>query len=257
MVVDRGAHLPDEGGLDQASALSEYAFANPGSGGRHETAIGVMPARFSLPRNDIYVRVLKRYFDIAGACTLLVILSPIIVATGIVVLLLDGWPIVFAQERIGLDCRIFRFYKFRTMVRGAEGMIHRWKEENPALWKSYIGNMFKISGDPRVIPLTRFLRQYSIDELPQLWNVVRGDMSLVGPRPLVKDELAYYERDAILYGSVRPGVTGLWQVSGRSETSPDTRETLDGEYLETISFLGDLKVLLRTIPTVLSGLGAY
>lgn len=206
---------------------------------------------------NIYKGGWKRCFDVVGASVLLLLFAPILLFVACIIVLVDGFPILFIQPRVGRGLNTFPLIKFRTMVRDAEAALSRWKANNPTLWQNYVSNNFKITNDPRLIRRAKFMRRFSIDELPQLWNVLRGDMSLVGPRPLLANELPYYTDDIRLYASMRPGITGLWQVSGRSETTFLERATLDRNYVQNVTLLGDCKLLLRTIPCVFSGNGAF
>ncbi len=202
-------------------------------------------------------RVLKRCFDVLAAAGILLVTAPILLATALLIRRLDGGPVFFAQERVGRNGKIFRMIKFRTMVNNAEEILARWKTENPERWAAYRDNNFKLSDDPRVTPLGRLLRQTSIDELPQLWNALRGDMSLVGPRPLLRREVGDYGGNIQLYLTARPGLSGLWQVSGRSETDFSDRAQLDGWYVRNWSFWYDIVILFKTVRIVLGRGGAY
>jgi exopolysaccharide biosynthesis polyprenyl glycosylphosphotransferase len=195
---------------------------------------------------------LKTVFDrILGAVLLLVAL-PLITAIAIAVRVSSPGPVLFRQERVGVDGRGFTMLKFRSMVTDAE-------ERRPALAGLDDGNgmLFKIREDPRVTPVGALLRRFSLDELPQLFNVLRGDMSLVGPRPPLPVEVAAYDADAARRLRVRPGMTGLWQVSGRSDLSWEESLRLDLRYVDNWSFALDLSVLWRTWQTVIKGSGAY
>jgi exopolysaccharide biosynthesis polyprenyl glycosylphosphotransferase len=197
--------------------------------------------------------IAKSLLDFVGAAVLLIILSPLLLFTAIAIKLTSPGPIIFKQQRCGLNGRPFTMYKFRSMITDAEQRKHEL-----AMFNEMTGPVFKISNDPRITPIGRFLRKYSIDELPQLWNVLRGEMSLVGPRPLPVDEVQRFDdlshRRRL---SVKPGLTCLWQISGRSEVK-DFKEwvKLDLEYIDNWSFWLDLKILLQTIPIVLKGTGA-
>jgi lipopolysaccharide/colanic/teichoic acid biosynthesis glycosyltransferase len=180
------------------------------------------------------------------------LLSPIMIAAAIGIKATSGGPAIYAQERYGLNRRRFRMFKFRTMVQNAEGLQASLESQNEAS-----GPVFKIANDPRITPIGRFLRRSSIDELPQLFNVLRGDMSLVGPRPLPLRDVDRFTRSGDLRRfSVRPGVTCLWQVSGRSGIGFDEWVALDLQYIDRWSLLLDLVILLRTVPAVLRGTGA-
>lgn len=197
--------------------------------------------------------IIKRFLDVAVSLTALLVLSPLLAVTWALIRLTSPGPAVFAQDRVGLGKRIFKFYKFRTMVQNAAAM----QEELEAL-NEMDGAIFKIKNDPRITPLGRWLRRTSIDELPQLVNVLRGDMSLVGPRPLPLRDVERIEKDwpRRRFG-VKPGITCLWQISGRNSTPFERMMELDIEYVDTWSVAMDIKILLRTIPVVLSMRGAY
>ncbi|KGU70171.1 bacterial sugar transferase family protein [Burkholderia pseudomallei MSHR465J] len=168
----------------------------------------------------------------------------------------DGGPAVFGHVRIGRDGRPFKCLKFRSMVMNADAVLKALLERDPharAEWE----REFKLKNDVRITPIGRFLRRSSLDELPQLMNVVRGEMSLVGPRPVVEAELARYGDDVRYYLAAKPGMTGLWQVSGRNDTSYATRVSLDVSYVKEWSLRRDLVILLKTVNVVLRGSGAY
>ena len=165
-------------------------------------------------------------------------------------------PVFYAAKRLGYQGRTISVYKFRTMFSDADEQLERMLSEScehAAQWSS----RYKLDNDPRVTRLGRFLRKSSLDELPQLWNVLKGDMSLVGPRPIREAEVAKYGDNYALLKSVRPGMTGLWQVSGRSTLSYEERVALDIRYIKTRTVWLDISILLRTIPEVLSGKGAF
>lgn len=224
---------------------------------RHEHVAGAVAAddelvSISTGAIDGWRAAAKRVFDVAGAAALLVLLSPLLAVVAALVKLSSPGPVLYAQERVGRAKRRFRMWKFRTMVVDADRRMAELEHLNEA-----DGPVFKIRKDPRITPLGAFLRKTSIDELPQLWNVLRGDLSLVGPRPLpVRD----YERFACDWHrrrfSVRPGITCLWQVGGRSDIPFERWMELDLEYIDTWSLWLDLKILARTIPAVLRGRGA-
>ncbi|MBL8204155.1 MAG: sugar transferase [Blastocatellia bacterium] len=196
--------------------------------------------------------ICKRLIDFAGAAVLLLLLSPLLLLIAALVKLTSPGPIFFTQERLGYNKRLFRIYKFRTMVVNAPQLQAQLEHLNEVG-----GPVFKIKDDPRVTPLGRFLRKTSLDELPQLFNVLLGDLSLVGPRPLPRRD---YDRfDEYWFNrrfSVKPGITCIWQVSGRSNTNFDHWIRQDLEYIDQWSLALDLKILLKTIPAVLRGTGA-
>jgi exopolysaccharide biosynthesis polyprenyl glycosylphosphotransferase len=192
----------------------------------------------------------KRAVDIAGSLVGLVVLSPILLVTALAIRLRDGPPVLFRQTRAGVQGRPFTIYKFRSMVRGAEehlADVQHLNERN--------GIVFKAADDPRVTRLGRTLRATSIDELPQLWNVLKGDMSLVGPRPPLVTEVAEYDVWHRRRLSMKPGITGLWQVEARHEPEFDRWVERDLAYIDRWSLLLDLKILLRTVPAVLGRTG--
>lgn len=193
----------------------------------------------------------KRAFDIVVSSLALLVLWPVMLVTALLVRA-DGGPALFVQERIGLDGRRFRLVKFRSMVPDAEKLL-----SNLLPFSDGNGVLFKMRDDPRVTPIGAILRRYSLDELPQLWNVLRGDMSLIGPRPPLLREVESYEQWVQRRLLVKPGITGLWQVSGRSDLSWEDSVRLDLYYVENWSLTGDLVILWRTVRTLLRGHGAY
>jgi undecaprenyl-phosphate galactose phosphotransferase len=197
----------------------------------------------------------KRAFDILGALTIATVCSPFILAI-FVGLMLTGGSAVFGHERIGKGGRRFTCYKFRTMVPDAEQALEDLIEAHPELREEWVLH-HKLRDDPRVTRLGAFLRRTSLDELPQLWNVLRGDMSLVGPRPIVNDEIFRYGRAFRHYIAVKPGMTGLWQVAGRNDTGYERRVALDRMYAMRSCAGLDVRILFRTLSAVLERRGAY
>lgn len=194
----------------------------------------------------------KRTFDLLLTFAGGLLLSPFLLAIAIAIKLDSPGPVFYAQERVGKNGKLFRCFKFRSMVENADQMVHDLAALNEAS-----GPLFKVRSDPRRTRVGRFLRRYSIDELPQLWNVVRGEMSIVGPRPNLPEEVAQYDewhRKRLL---ASPGVTGLWQVSGRSDLTFDEMVLLDIYYVENWNILLDINILFRSIPAVLRARGAY
>jgi exopolysaccharide biosynthesis polyprenyl glycosylphosphotransferase len=197
-------------------------------------------------------QVIKGTFDKVVALTALIMLAPLMACVALAVRLSDGGPALFRQTRVGRDERLFTVYKFRTMVSDAEkqkSMLQAQNEGN--------GLLFKIRDDPRITPIGAWLRRYSLDELPQLLNVLKGDMSLVGPRPALSAEAAEYDYYVRRRLAVKPGVTGLWQVSGRSDLSWEEAVRLDVRYVEQWSLMLDLQILWKTWSAVIRGSGAY
>jgi len=193
----------------------------------------------------------KRLFDVVASVILLVLLLPVFLIVSILVMISSGVPVLFKQQRVGYRGKPFYIYKFRTMVRNAEAVL----KDHPELLEEYKQN-FKIEHDPRISKIGNFLRRSSLDELPQLLNVMKGDMSLVGPRPIVVPELAKYGEFQEMYMAMRPGCTGLWQCGGRSATSYDERIALDGEYFQKAGLRFDLYILFKTVGAIFSGRGA-
>jgi exopolysaccharide biosynthesis polyprenyl glycosylphosphotransferase len=201
---------------------------------------------------DDFRLVIKRVVDLVGAALGLVALAPLLLVIAAVIRLTSPGPVLFTQLRYGLHKRLFRMYKFRTMVWHAERLQPALEARNEAQ-----GPVFKIAADPRVTPVGRFLRKSSLDELPQLWNVLKGEMSLVGPRPLpVRDVGRFDEGWLMRRFSMPPGLTCLWQVNGRSELDFTRWAQLDLEYIDRWSLRLDALILLRTVPAVLHGRGA-
>lgn len=197
----------------------------------------------------------KRLLDIVGALTLAVVLSPLLLVV-VLALARDRGPIIYRHPRTGRDGRTFGCLKFRTMIPNAEEALRDLLSEDAELSGEWLRDQ-KLRNDPRVTSIGRFLRRTSLDELPQLWNVLKGDMSLVGPRPVVRDEWERYGRRLHLYLAARPGVTGLWQVMGRSDSCYRRRVALDCYYVRKRSLWLDIFILLRTVKVVLRGRGAY
>lgn len=194
----------------------------------------------------------KRILDVVGALAGLALLAPLMLLVAVAIKLESRGPVFFCQWRLGQGGVPFRFYKFRSMTVGAEHARCKLEHCNEVS-----GPVFKMRQDPRTTRVGRFIRRASIDEMPQLWNVLRGDMSLVGPRPPLPDEVACYEPWQRERLAVRPGLTCIWQVSGRSDVPFEDWVRMDIEYIRTRSFWLDLKLLVLTLPAVLSGRGAY
>lgn len=200
---------------------------------------------------------LKRGFDVVGVIAILLVVSPVLLAIWLLVRL-DGGSGLYGHVRIGRGGRSFKCLKFRTMVVNADAVLQELLATDAEAAEEW-ARARKLIRDPRVTRIGRILRESSLDELPQLLNVLRGEMSLVGPRPVVRDELDkfYHGEDRVAYLSARPGLTGLWQVSGRSDASYDQRVRLDRQYVNTASFGLDMMILWRTVTVVLLRRGAY
>jgi len=199
------------------------------------------------PRFTSGQRFTKRTVDIAGSALLIVLLSPVLFAVALIVKLTSPGPVLYRQERIGMNGQPFGMLKFRSMRVGADKELRALLEAQ----RTATQPLFKIKNDPRITPFGRFIRKYSLDELPQLLNVLGGSMSLVGPRPQIADEVALYTDAAKRRLLARPGITGLWQVSGRSETSWEEAVKLDLYYVENWSLVGDVAILTKTAKAVL------
>ncbi len=195
--------------------------------------------------------MIKRGIDLTGSALALLVTSPLLALVAVLVKLEDGGPVFFAQERAGLYGRRFQMYKFRSMAVDAEA-----RKESLAHLNEMSGPVFKMRDDPRITRVGRWIRRLSIDELPQFYNVLRGEMSLVGPRPPIPLEVARYERWQMRRLSMKPGITCIWQVSGRNEVDFDTWMRLDLEYIDNWSLFLDLKLLMKTVPVVIAGSGA-
>lgn len=205
------------------------------------------------PQADRAGGLSKRAFDLVGSALLLVFFTPLLAFAALAIKLEDGGPAIFRQVRVGRRGKLFTCYKLRSMSTDAEQLKAALLDDN----ESVGGVLFKIARDPRITKVGRFIRRYSIDELPQLFNVLRGDMSLIGPRPALPSEVAQYDRPERRRLDVRPGLTGLWQVSGRSDLAWDEAVRLDQYYVDNWSMVQDLNILLRTLAVVLRAQGAY
>ncbi len=207
---------------------------------------------FECTPNKVWSLLIKRLIDIIFSSIALVILSPLLTIIAVIIKLTSSGPVFFKQERCGLNGRKFVFYKFRTMFEGAEAMLDSLKKFN-----EMDGPVFKMENDPRITPIGRFLRKFSLDELPQLWNVIKNDMSLIGPRPPLPKEVKEYDYWQRRRLSMKPGLSCIWQIKGRNKIR-DFEEwmKLDLEYIDNWSLWLDVNILLRTIPVVVFGIGA-
>lgn len=199
----------------------------------------------------------KRAFDILFSLCAITFGLPLFILIGLAILATSGTQVIYSHQRIGRGGIPFRCYKFRTMRKDSESYLQAILEKQPELKKEWEMKR-KLKNDPRVTVVGAFLRKTSLDELPQFLNILKGDLSVVGPRPVVKAELIkYYQYKAAKILSVRPGLTGLWQVSGRSDTSYQTRIMLDEKYIDNRSFRLDMELILKTIPAMIKSKGAY
>jgi len=224
--------------LDRARPLASHAVSD---GYLHYQSVGFKPTQMAI----------KRMFDIVSSALALWVLLPLLATVAVLIKLTSKGPVLFKQTRVGLNGRPFHMLKFRTMVQNAEALKATLAAQN-----EMDGPVFKMKHDPRITPIGRFLRKFSIDELPQLVNVLRGDMSVVGPRPPVPSEVAKYEAWQRRRLSVRPGLTCIWQVSGRNQISFEQWMYMDMQYIDHWSFTKDLQLILKTVPVVLTGHGA-
>ena len=198
----------------------------------------------------------KRLFDVLGALVFFAIFFPLFLAVALAVKRSSPGPIFYVQDRVGRGGRAFKFYKFRSMCVDSEGVLTAFLNSDPEAretWDKYQ----KIENDPRITRFGRFIRRTSLDELPQFWNVLRGDMSLVGPRPCMVQQQVMYGRSWTTYCSVRPGLTGLWQVSGRNLLTYRQRVELDVKYVRSWSLILDIEILFKTLKVVLAGSGSH
>jgi exopolysaccharide production protein ExoY len=243
-----------ETGMEAESALglSRGGFNRPEAPAR---AVIARSATTRVTASTGGAAVAKRVLDVVGAVTLGLVFSPLIV---VIVFLMrkSGGSVIYRHNRVGRGGQIFSCLKFRTMVPNADQVLRDLLESNPELQAEWVRD-HKLRHDPRVTRLGRFLRRTSLDELPQLLNVLKGDMSLVGPRPVVREELLRYGRNVGIYLAAKPGITGLWQVTGRNNTDYRRRVALDTYYVRNQNLFLDLYILAKTTGVVLGGDGAY
>lgn len=245
MATSTEAYTPPAGAFSGNLADSPYASAGSSNGAHPPLLVPIAPT------DPGYART-KRATDVLLSAIALIVLAPIFLCIAFAIRLTSGRPVIYKQTRLGLGGRPFTLYKFRTMEKDADSrktQLHALNETD--------GPIFKMKRDPRITPLGAKLRRCSIDEFPQLFNVLRGSMSLVGPRPLPVNEVEQGDWRQVHRISVKPGITGLWQVSGRSELGFEDWIVLDHEYIANRSTWYDVKLLILTFPAVLSGKGAY
>lgn len=236
--------------LASAAGLAGPNIAALARSGDNDGAVAAHPSG-SKPIFDF----IKRGFDIVAALSLLLLFSPVFAVLALRIARLDGFPIFFGSKRLGRDARVFTAWKFRTMEKDAENVLKAALETDDAVRQEWQTG-FKLARDPRITASGDVLRRTSLDELPQLWNVVRGQMSLVGPRPILLDEPAHYGPSFETYKTVRPGITGLWQVLGRNDVPYPQRVIYNNWYIRHRSMLLDLQILFRTALVVIKRLGA-
>lgn len=217
-----------------------------------DAGAGANVAASVLINDSVLYAVAKRGFDLAVGLVILVLILPVFPLIALMIKLDTKGPVFFKQDRVGANGRIFKFYKFRSMLHGAEEKQEALRKRN-----EQDGPIFKIKSDPRITSVGVFLRRSSLDEIPQILNVLKGDMSIVGPRPPLPAEVASYQPWHRRRLEVKPGITCLWQISGRSHIGFNEWMRLDLEYLKTRSFRADLLIFLKTIPAVIARKGAY
>ena len=215
-----------------------------------ENTLSFVPARYRAGQRA------KRTLDVTGALLGLLMIAPLFLLLMALIKSTDGGSIFYGHKRVGRFGREFRCFKFRTMVPNGDAVLEKYLASNPAAREEWHATR-KLQKDPRVTPLGAVLRKLSLDELPQLFNILTGEMSIVGPRPVVRDELTLYGRNAQFYLASRPGLTGLWQISGRNDVGYDERVAFDRQYIENWSFKTDLVIIAKTIPAVCLSQGSY
>lgn len=251
MAGETGARIRE--GVRRAD-LERELFARFSSGGTQRERLRYLWKRYAWTFSLGFARFLKRAVDVVGAAVGLVLLCPLFGVVAFLIHRHDKGPVLFWQRRVGQWGREFAFPKFRSMVTNAEELKEKLMERNQHGSNSLT---FKMKDDPRITPVGRFIRKLSIDELPQLWCVLKGEMSLVGPRPATVREVAEYTLRDRRRLDVKPGLTCIWQVSGRGDIPFKEQVELDVEYIESRNFWKDIVLILKTIPAVLLGRGAY
>ncbi|WP_163267688.1 sugar transferase [Chelativorans alearense] len=221
--------------------------------GSADLSVGI---RYGAEAKPVLGGVFKRGFDVVAALMAILFLSPLLIMLALLVKLSDGGRVLYAHPRIGRNGNTFRCMKFRTMVENGSEVLAAHLSRNPAARAEWNATR-KLQDDPRITRVGAVLRKLSLDELPQLINILRGEMSFVGPRPVVQDELDMYGPAAVYYLQARPGLTGLWQVSGRNDVSYGQRVDFDQYYVENWSFAFDLVIIIKTLPAVISSRGSY
>lgn len=214
------------------------------------------PPTFMQPRKlTSFERAAKRTLDIVGALVFFMFFGPLYLLVALIVRISMGHPVHFWQNRLGERGQRFRFYKFRSMVHNSDHVLDEFLSRND-MARTEWDTFQKLEKDPRITPIGQFIRKLSLDELPQFWNVLKGDMSLVGPRPCMERQRSLYGKGWEHYCAMRPGITGLWQVSGRNRLSYARRVELDVEYVSNWSLWLDIKILFKTIRTVITSEGS-
>ena len=257
MRMHAGAHFTSGYLVDEGAAnLSEFdAYDAPRS--RTKTKAQATRRQISIIRAACAVGGRrKRSFDIGAASLALLVLFPLLCVIALMMKLSDRGPVIYRHRRIGRNGKPFYCLKFRTMMPNADALLNSHLTANPRAASEWAASQ-KLTADPRITPLGLVLRKTSLDELPQLWNIVKGEMSVVGPRPIVPAETVKYGETIEQYMSARPGLTGLWQVSGRNDVDYNRRVALDRRYVEEWSVGLDLRIIVKTVFIVLSSRGCY
>jgi len=245
-LIEQAAHLCQQGG--KVVRIPAAPVDRVLSLGRVENLDGVGVSSLANGPDRAIGLLTKRLLDVVGSAIAMILLAPVIVLVGLLVRVDSAGPILFRQERVGLHGRTFIVVKFRSMCCDAEDKLEGLKSRNEIQ-----GHAFKLDNDPRVTRVGRLLRKTSLDELPQLWNVLRGEMSLVGPRPPLPSEVANYDVWHRRRLSMKPGMTGLWQIGARRSPEFDRWVEKDLEYIDTWSLWLDIKIVLKTVPAMLTG----
>jgi Undecaprenyl-phosphate galactose phosphotransferase WbaP len=248
--------------VDVASEAFQHVLIVPNLNGVTNSAVvardlaGTFAVEIKQNLLDPWVQRMKRALDLSGVVVGGLLISPLLLAIIALIKLESSGPALFVQERPGRNGEVFRIFKFRTMHADAEQRFAKLSSENPSLREEFERHG-KLKNDPRVTRVGNWLRKFSLDELPQLWNVLKGEMSLVGPRPYLKDQRSQISDTETFILRVPPGISGLWQVSGRSDTTLEERVELDVYYVRNWSVWLDIIILARTMKTALFGRGAY
>ncbi len=247
--IDRAVHLCEEQGVEVRISLDILRFGP----GRMMVADmdGVPMLAFSRAPTDALALAMKRTFDVVVSALVMIAFAPLFGAIALAIKLGSPGPVLFGQRRVGQNGRAFQMLKFRSMYQDAEQRLDALRAQN-----EMSGPVFKMANDPRVTRIGRFLRKTSLDELPQFWNVLKGEMSVVGPRPPIPSEVRQYKRWQKRRLSVKPGITCIWQISGRNNIDFERWMELDLQYIDEWSLWGDIEICFKTIPAVLGARGA-